>query len=133
MKNCNLVVDVGERPMSVIPHNNLTVTGDKDRLVRDIDAKRIFKESRQVPLANKNYVMLVSDDHGQPALTANHMASVACAQMPEAKQQARREPVGPLRARLRQQNEQRPDGADEMPDFSSRDRTLDALGFYGTW
>jgi hypothetical protein len=29
----------------------LTVVGDDDRLVRDIDAKRIFIESTRVPLA----------------------------------------------------------------------------------
>jgi acetyl esterase/lipase len=55
----------------------LTVVGDHDRLVRDIDAKRIFNESTGVPLRNKNFITLVSDDHGRPALDANHLAPVA--------------------------------------------------------
>jgi pimeloyl-ACP methyl ester carboxylesterase len=54
----------------------LTVVGDDDRLVRDIDAKRIFIESTRVPLENKSFITLLSDDHGHPALNANHMAPV---------------------------------------------------------
>jgi acetyl esterase/lipase len=57
----------------------LTVVGDDDRLVRDIDAKRIFIESARVPLENKSFITLLSDDHGRPALNANHMAPVTWA------------------------------------------------------
>ena len=38
----------------------LTVTGGDDRLVRDVDAKRIFDESTKVPLADGNFVTLGS-------------------------------------------------------------------------
>jgi hypothetical protein len=54
----------------------LTVVGEDDRLVRDIDAKWIFIESTHVTPENKSFVTLVSDDHGHPALDANHMAPV---------------------------------------------------------
>jgi pimeloyl-ACP methyl ester carboxylesterase len=123
--------------LSQIPADTLllTVTGDQDHLVRDIDAKRIFNESTQVILTNKNYVTLVSDDHGQPALKANHMAPVAWAQMPEVQQQVNSKGVGPLRTLLRQRIEERQAANNEMPDFGNTDanKTLDALDFYGTW
>jgi len=65
--------------LSRIPPDTLllAVAGDRDNLAREVDAKRIFRESTRVPLANKDFVLLVSDDHGQPALTANHFAPVA--------------------------------------------------------
>ena len=55
----------------------LAVAGDQDTLVRDTDAKRIYYESTRVMAANKNYVTLVSDSHGQPALMASHRAPTA--------------------------------------------------------
>jgi acetyl esterase/lipase len=123
--------------LSQIPADTLllTVRGDADRLVRDVDAKRIFNESSQVPPANKNYITLVSDDHGQPALKANHLAPVAAAPMPEGTQMPPSQPVGPLRERLRQRMEERREAGDQMPDFNNLDtnRTADALDFYGTW
>src|SRR6185369_8826078 len=44
----------------------LAVAGDQDTLVRDTDAKRIYYESTRVMAANKDYVTLVSDSHGEP-------------------------------------------------------------------
>ena len=117
--------------LSQIPAETLllTIVGDQDRIVRDIDAKRIFKESTQVPLANKSYVTLVSDDHGKPALKATHMAPVAWAEMPEVEAQANSKTTGPLRERMKERRAE----DEEMPDFSNPERTLDALDFYGTW
>lgn len=65
--------------LSAIPSDTLllTVVRDADKIVRDVDAKRIFRESTNVPLANKNYVVLVSDDHGVPKLRADHFAPTA--------------------------------------------------------
>ncbi len=65
--------------LSRIPPDTLllSVAGDRDRVVRDIDAKRIYRETTHIPAANKNYVLLVSDDHGQPPLCADHLAPVA--------------------------------------------------------
>jgi pimeloyl-ACP methyl ester carboxylesterase len=70
---------IGLSDLKQIPADTLllSVVGEDDRLVRDVDAKRIFNESTQVPLENKNFITLVSDDHGSPALRANHMAPVA--------------------------------------------------------
>lgn len=63
---------------SAIPAGSLLVilVGDKDEVVRDIDAKRIYNESTNVPRANKNYVVLQSDTHGT-ALVADHYAPCA--------------------------------------------------------
>ena len=55
----------------------LAVAGDQDTLVRDTDAKRIYYESTRVPAANKDYVTLVSDSHGEPGLQASHRAPTA--------------------------------------------------------
>jgi acetyl esterase/lipase len=113
----------------------LTVVGDQDRIVRDVDAKRIFNESTNVPLANKNYITLVSDDHGEPPLKATHMAPVAWGPMPEADQPKTDKPAGIRRALLRKQLKDRRPDDEGMPDFSNPDtnRSVDALDIFGTW
>ena len=55
----------------------LAVAGDADTLVRDADAKRIYYESTRVPAQNKDFIILVSDSHGEPALQASHRAPTA--------------------------------------------------------
>lgn len=55
----------------------LAVAGDQDTLVRDYDAKRIYYESTRVPENNKDFVVLVTDTHGRPALQASHRAPTA--------------------------------------------------------
>lgn len=55
----------------------LCVVGDRDQMVQDVDAKRIFKETTRVPAANKSFVTLVTDEHGEPALVADHFAPCA--------------------------------------------------------
>jgi len=45
----------------------LAVVGDRDMIARDIDAKRIFNETTRIPLADKDFIIVVSDDHGKPA------------------------------------------------------------------
>lgn len=60
----------------------LTVVGDVDHLAKDVDAKKIFSQTTAIPVTNKNYITLVSDDHGSPSLVANHFAP--CAPLPGA-------------------------------------------------
>lgn len=55
----------------------LAVAGDSDTVVGDVDAKRVYDESTKVPAANKNYITLISDNHGEPPLNASHFAPVA--------------------------------------------------------
>jgi hypothetical protein len=55
----------------------LCVAGDRDTWVGDLDAKRVFKETTQVPATNKNLVILQSDEHGTRSLVAGHFAPCA--------------------------------------------------------
>lgn len=65
--------------LSRIPASALLIAmaGEDDRLAADTDARRIFTESTSVRPANKNFVLLRSDDHGSPRLNANHGAPSA--------------------------------------------------------
>lgn len=65
--------------LSKIPKNALLlcIVGDKDNIVRDVDAKKIYQETPQIPIENKDLVTLVSDSHGNPPLVANHFAPTA--------------------------------------------------------
>jgi len=55
----------------------LAIAGDRDTLVDDEDAKRIYYESTRVTTDNKDFIKLVSDDRGRPGLIANHRAPTA--------------------------------------------------------
>ena len=55
----------------------LALAGDQDGLVRDVDAKRIYYESTRVSANNKDFILMVSDSHGTPALQASHRAPTA--------------------------------------------------------
>lgn len=52
----------------------LSVVGEDDVLVGDHDGKRIYHEATKVAAANKDFITLLSDDHGEPALVAGHYA-----------------------------------------------------------
>jgi len=60
---------------SQIPEDTLLlcVAGEEDYLTRDIDAKRFFYQASKIPQANKNLIVMVSDKHGKPPLTAEHL------------------------------------------------------------
>ncbi len=63
--------DLGKIPADTLL---LTVAGESDNFVGETDAKRIFLESRKVPLVNKDYIILPTDQHGSPALLGGHSA-----------------------------------------------------------
>jgi pimeloyl-ACP methyl ester carboxylesterase len=50
----------------------LILVGQDDTSVGTFDGERILHESTSVPASNKALFMLHSDDHGSPALIANH-------------------------------------------------------------
>lgn len=62
--------------LSLIPSDILllTVVGDKDFIVGDEIAKKIFMDTPQVPLENKDFITMVSERHGFSSLTAGHFA-----------------------------------------------------------
>jgi dienelactone hydrolase len=67
--------------LSLIPATTLllTIVGDRDFLVGNRDAKKIFRRTSQIPIENKNYITMVSDNHGLPGLTADHFAPTCMA------------------------------------------------------
>lgn len=133
--------------LSQVPADTLllAVVGDRDRIARDVDAKRIFYETGQVPAQNKNYVVVGSDYHGSPPLEAHHFAPLARsgAAAPRTSEgrrpgilrewlierRAARGELGPLSDG--QGEEGREDG---LPDIGGAAVTTpDALDFYGFW
>lgn len=102
----------------------LAIAGDRDDLVRDRDAKRIYYESRRVSAQNKDFITLVSDSHGQPTLIASHRAPTAMNKDYDSGEGVSGTPPGTL---------------DPMGDarISRRVRPetmmVNALDYYGTW
>jgi pimeloyl-ACP methyl ester carboxylesterase len=47
-------------------------TGDRDIVVGDVAAKYIWQNTGQIPADNKAFLRLNSDNHGSPALVADH-------------------------------------------------------------
>jgi hypothetical protein len=69
--------------LSNIPPNTLllTLAGDQDTWVGDEDAIRIINHTPQIPIQNKDYILMVSDTHGTPELVADHFAPLAASFM----------------------------------------------------
>jgi len=107
----------------------LAVAGDQDTLVRDLDAKRIYYESTQVPAANKDFILMVTDTHGMPSLQASHRAPTA---MDTAYDNGEGVVGGPANPRRVGNSSSRQNGAS---DDSRRLETMmvNALDYYGTW
>jgi pimeloyl-ACP methyl ester carboxylesterase len=107
----------------------LALAGDQDTLVRDNDAKRIYKESINVPAANKDYVTLVTDTHGTPSLQASHRAPTAMDRDYDNGEGVGGGPANPSRVGNSSSRQNGP---------SAQDRRLEtmmvnALDFYGMW
>lgn len=63
--------------LSTIPEDTLilTVVGDLDYAAKDDGGKAIYNALPQIPPENKDYITVVSDDHGSPPLSAIHLAA----------------------------------------------------------
>lgn len=100
----------------------LALVGDQDGLVGDRDAKRIYVESQNVAAGNKDFIILVTDERGIPALRAGHRAPTAPSASYDSnentEQVARR--VGSLLSRRSSPSTPEPPATN-------------ALDFYGTW
>jgi hypothetical protein len=55
----------------------LTLSGDQDTWVGDQDAIKIIRDTNQISSENKDYLLLVTDEHGNPALVADHFAPLS--------------------------------------------------------
>jgi len=136
--------------LSLIPRDTLllAVAGDRDTLARDNDAKRIYYESTRVPAGNKDFVMLVSDDHARPGLNASHRAPTSIDKSFDngdgsLLERTNRSDAGPLRQRLNermQEADQSRGGiagnAPQSQTTSSGSREypiVDAMDYYGVW
>lgn len=119
-------VSVPIADLSKIPKSTLllSIAGDRDTLVADHDAKRIYYESKQIPADNKDFVLMVSDERGRPGLIAGHRAPTA----PNAEYD---NGEGDLTAR----RSGPPGGSttDDPARVDSRTPMTDAIDFYGLW
>jgi dienelactone hydrolase len=110
----------------------LALAGEDDTLVRDTDAKRVYKESTRVPASNKDYVTLVSDSHGTPGLQASHRAPTAFDKAYDSGEGVGGGPAesseraGGLRTR-------RIDASQTKRSERLETMMVNALDFYGTW
>jgi alpha/beta hydrolase fold len=52
----------------------LVIVGENDTIVGNSSGKTIFTTADQIPLDQKDYVILQTDRHGEPALIADHVA-----------------------------------------------------------
>jgi predicted esterase len=52
----------------------LSVVGEEDQVAGDAAAKTIYLNTTQISAANKDYIIVRRDDHGTPALRADHGA-----------------------------------------------------------
>ena len=101
----------------------LSIAGDRDTLVEDYDAKRIYYESTRVSANNKDFVRLITDDRGSPALIANHRAPTAPDEEydnGEGDLTAPRASMGSAQDRQGQEN-------------TTRTPAVNALDYYGLW
>jgi pimeloyl-ACP methyl ester carboxylesterase len=65
--------------MSRIPKGTLllVVNADRDAIITGRDILPIYEGATSVPAADKNYVVLRSDNHGEPDLVAEHLSPCA--------------------------------------------------------
>jgi acetyl esterase/lipase len=107
----------------------LAIAGDQDTLVRDTDAKRIYYESTQVPAANKDFVMMVTDTHGTPILQASHRAPTAMDRSYDNGEGVSGGPANPGRVG----NSSSRQNGDSNESRRLQTMMVNALDFYGTW
>lgn len=107
----------------------LAVAGDQDTLVRDVDAKRIYYESMQVPAANKDFVMMVTDTHGTPSLQASHRAPTAMDRSYDSGEGVSGSPANPDRVG----NSSSRQNGDANQSRRLETMMVNALDYYGTW
>jgi acetyl esterase/lipase len=102
----------------------LAVAGDRDTLVEDYDAKRIYYESTRVSADNKDFIRMLTDERGQPELIASHRA-------PTAPDKDYDNGEGDLSARLSRAGSGTIDS--QRRSESPRIPAINALDYYGTW
>lgn len=54
----------------------LVVVGENDNIAGNYSGKLIFTSSDQIPFSRKDFIIQRTDQHGSPALVANHLAPI---------------------------------------------------------
>jgi pimeloyl-ACP methyl ester carboxylesterase len=108
----------------------LTIAADRDTLVAEEDAKRIYYESTRVATDDKDFIRLVSDERGQPGLIANHRAPTA----PDTFYDNGEGDWTRLQQTLGSpgQDSARAEGGQSVPE-SPRIPAINAIDYYGLW
>ena len=107
----------------------LAVAGDQDTLVRDTDSKRIYYESTQVSTANKDFILMITDTHGTPSLTASHRAPTAMDRSYDDGEGVSGTPGNPGRVG----NSSSRQNGDSNDSRRLQTMMVNALDYYGTW
>jgi len=116
----------------------LAVAGDADRFAGEDDARRIVDEASRVAPADKNLVVLHSDEHGLPALRADHFAALA----PDSAYDSGEAPASlgaSQRERMRERGRDRvAEGAEldiaaSVENAAAPRAAVDALDWFGLW
>jgi pimeloyl-ACP methyl ester carboxylesterase len=107
--------------LSILPPALLlvTVAGDDDDFVGDVDARKVYTTATNVLPENKNHVRVFSDDHGTPALRADHRMASA--------------PGGMVESTGESTVVRRSVPAQDDEDSGRGEVVTNALDFYGTW
>ncbi len=131
-------VQMSLEDFSKIPAGTLVqmIVGQDDMVEGDADAKDIFARFKQIAAANKNFITLVSDEHGQPKLSAGHMAPVAMKSIVEADEaKPTTKKAGPVRERLMERVQEKNGAAagDGAAKQAGGGIGIDAMDYYGTW
>jgi acetyl esterase/lipase len=71
--------DIDLDDLSAIPQETLVlvIVGDRDMMVGEWLARKIWRQLGHIPAAHRDYVVFRSDEHGQPPLIADHFFSLA--------------------------------------------------------
>lgn len=123
----------------------LVVVGDKDMIVKDIDAQKIFYQTTTIPLKNKDFITVQSDDHGTPPLVANHGSPASFLKTLDVAQDSQpsfepsfRERLGTrIRSRLKNRVQEKLEDVvtseEGVPIITAENATTNALDYYGYW
>ena len=116
---------------STIPSNTLllTVIGADDRVAGDETAVKIFNGAKSVPIKNKAFITIYSDNHGTPPLVANHFFPVAPVDIATTEEE---EIKGPVRKKIKEQIKKRIESRKEQGETDDRFK-VDALDYHGSW
>ncbi len=104
----------------------LCVAAEKDNVVGDIDARKLFEGTPQIPADNKDYVLMLSDSRKGVELKADHFMPVCFKKIAGTGDEVEEEgEVGPLERRIMELFAMRAARSDS--------KSVNALDYNGLW